>query len=103
MCEQGSRRRSRHILKTEVSSGAKCQSVADVRILNVLIIVAPNPLYQPLIPSFAYMRSRTCSIPLFMCVIFFPSEDVVGNAWIRVFALWSDQGLLSKLNTLLHI
>lgn len=61
-------------------TGEKCE-VGYIRMEKVLSMVAAKPRYQPVIPSFLYIRSKIAimdnsSLP-------FP----FGKAWILVFAL----------------
>jgi hypothetical protein len=59
----------------------------DLRVENVLSIVALNPLYNPEKPSFSNIRIRTAVIERLVLSVPF------GRAWIRVFALDSSLSL----------
>lgn len=72
----------------KAGSGVREVWVRDVRIENVLSMVAPKPLYHPERPSFLRMRSRTAMAER----LSFESLPF-GRACIRVLALFKTSEL----------
>lgn len=91
------KRKSKRILLQRGENNSHMKLDDNIRIEKVFNMVAPNPRYNPSMPSFLYIRNSTAIIERLSLL---PPLAPEGSAWIRVLALLAGSVSLSFWRTL---